>query len=128
MVDSEESWTVWFNPSCSKCRGARDLLDERGVGATYFRYLEDAPPRAEIERVMGLLGIDDPRQMMRTSEAVYAELELASAHRDRLIDAMVQHPILIERPIVVVEGRAVIARPPERVFELLGSSSEQAEV
>ena len=126
MVDSEESFTVWFNPSCSKCRGTRDLLDERGVGATYFRYLEEAPPRAEIERVMGLLGIDDPRQMMRTGEPVYAELGLAAAERDRLIDAMVEHPILIERPIVVMGDRAVIARPPERVFELLGS--EQAEL
>ena len=130
MVDSEESCTVWFNPSCSKCRGTRELLDERGVGATYFRYLEDAPSRAEIERVIGLLGITDPREMMRTGEAVYSELGLASADRDGLIAAMVEHPILIERPIVVIGDRAVIARPPERVFELLGTSSgsEQAEV
>lgn len=111
--------TVFFNPSCSKCRGARDILEEQGVDATYVRYLEDAPSRAELERVMGLLGIDDPRAMMRTGEAVYKELGLASAGRDALLDAMVEHPILIERPIVIRGDRAVIARPPEKLLELL---------
>ena len=111
--------TVWFNPSCSKCRGARDLLDEQGVEATYVRYLEDAPDRAELERVMGLLGIDDPRAMMRAGEPVYRELGLASADRDALLDAMVEHPILIERPIVIRGDRAVIARPPEKLLDLL---------
>ena len=116
---SESETTVWFNPSCSKCRGARDLLGERGVDADYVRYLEDSPGRDEIERVMGLLGIDDPRAMMRTGESVYAELSLADADRGALIDAMVDHPILIERPIVIRGNRAVIARPPEKALELL---------
>lgn len=111
--------TVYFNPSCSKCRGARDLLAERGVDATYVRYLEEAPSRAELERVMGLLGVDDPRAMMRTGEAVYRELGLDSAGRDALLAAMVEHPILIERPIVIRGERAVIARPPERLLDLL---------
>ena len=84
-----------------------------------MKYLEDTPTRAEIERVMGLLGIDDPRLMMRTGEEEYGALGLASADRDRLLDAMVEHPILIERPIVIVGERAVIGRPPERVLELL---------
>jgi len=111
--------TVFFNPSCSKCRGARDILEEHGVDATYVRYLDDAPGREELERVMGLLGIDDPRAMMRTGEQVYRELGLAGADRDALLDAMVAHPILIERPIVIRGDRAVIARPPERLLELL---------
>jgi arsenate reductase (glutaredoxin) len=111
--------TVFFNPSCSKCRGARDLLEERGVEAEYVRYLDDAPSRAELERVMGLLGTDDPRAMMRTGEPVYAELGLADAGRDALLDAMAEHPILIERPIVIRGDRAVIARPPERLLDLL---------
>ena len=115
----EVSCTVWFNPSCSKCRGTRDLLGEKGVAAAYVEYLETAPSADEIRRVMGLLGIDDPRQMMRTGEAVYGELGLAAATGDRLIDAMAEHPILIERPIVIRGERAVIARPPERVLELL---------
>ena len=68
---------------------------------------------------MGLLGIDDPRAMMRTGEAMYKELELADADRDALLDAMTKHPILIERPIVIRGDRAVIARPPEKLLELL---------
>jgi arsenate reductase len=112
--------TVYFNPSCSKCRTVQGLLAERGVEADYVRYLDTAPDRAELERVMGLLGIDDPRDMMRTGEPVYRELGLAEAGRDELLDAMAAHPILIERPIVIVGDRAVIARPAERALELLG--------
>ena len=118
MADTE----VWFNPSCSKCRGARDLLAEKGVEASYFEYLKEAPSRADIERVLGLLGAsDDPRQMMRTSESIYGELGLGdpSVDRDRLIEAMTEHPILIERPIVIRGDRAVIGRPPEKLLELL---------
>src|SRR5438105_3381802 len=70
----EDDILVYFNPGCSKCRGARDLLDERGVDASYYRYLDERPSRGELERVMGMLGIDDPRQMMRTGESVYNEL------------------------------------------------------
>lgn len=116
---SDETTTVWFNPSCSKCRGARDLLAEQGVDATYVHYLEDAPSRAELERVLGLLGFGDPRLMMRRGEAVYGVLGLAQVDdRGALLEAMVEHPILIERPIVIRGDRAVIARPPERLLEL----------
>ena len=111
--------TVWFNPRCSKCRGAEELLLDRGVRPELVRYLDDPPPRAELERVLGLLGEDDPRAMMRTGEAVYKELGLADAGRDALLDAMVEHPILIERPIVIRGDRAVIGRPPENVLDLL---------
>lgn len=94
------------------------MLDERGVETDYVHYLDDAPGRAEIERVMRLLGIEDPRLMMRSGESVYKELGLATADRDALVDAMAAHPILIERPIVIRGDRAVIARPPERLAEL----------
>jgi arsenate reductase len=67
---------------------------------------------------MGLLGIDDPRQMMRTGEDVYKELDLAGADSDALLDAMTKHPVLIERPIVIRGDRAVIARPPEKLLDL----------
>jgi arsenate reductase len=116
---TEPEVCVWFNPGCSKCRGARDLLDEREVDADYLRYLDDAPSVEEIRRVMGLLGIDDPRAMMRTGEWIYRELGLASREGDDLVAAMVEHPILIERPIVIRGDRAVIARPPEKLLELL---------
>ncbi len=111
--------SVYFNPACSNCRTAQALLQERGVEADYVRYLEQAPERSELERVLGLLGTDDPRQMIRTKEPVYAELGLADAGRDQLLDAMVAHPVLIQRPIVIRGDRAVIARPPERLLELL---------
>ena len=111
--------TVFFNPSCGTCRTAQSILAEKGVEAEYLRYLEQPPDRAELERVMEMLGIDDPRQMMREKEPVYAELGLATASRDDLLDAMTRHPILIQRPIVVRGDRAVIARPADRVLELL---------
>jgi arsenate reductase len=111
--------TVYFNPQCSKCRTAHSILEERGVDADYVRYLDDTPSRTDLERVMVLLGIDDPRAMMRTGESAYRDLDLAGADRDALLDAMVKHPILIERPIVIRGDRAVIARPPELLLELL---------
>lgn len=110
---------MFFNPSCSKCRTVQGILAERGVEAEYLRYLEQAPTRDSLVEVMRLLGTDDPRSMMRTGERVYAELGLAEAGPDELLDAMVANPILIERPIVIRDGRAVIARPPERVLDLL---------
>lgn len=113
--------TVWFNPSCSKCRGARDLLEERGESAELFRYLDERPSRTEIERVLRLLGTDEPRAMIRIAEPLYGKLGLETASRDELLDAMAQHPILIERPIVIRGDRAVVARPPERLLELLDS-------
>lgn len=82
---------------------------------------DDTPSRAQLEDVLRMLGTDDPRAMVRTGESVYKELKLADASRDELIDAMVAHPILVERPIVIRDGRAVIARPPEKLLELLKS-------
>lgn len=107
-----------FNPACSNCRTAQAILQERGVDAEYVRYLEKAPSRGELERVLGMLGTDDPRAIIREKEHVYAELGLADAGRDELLDAMVSHPILIQRPIVIRGDRAVVARPPERLLEL----------
>lgn len=110
---------LYFSPSCSKCRTAQSILDEHHVEAQVVRYLDVPPTQQELKRLMALLGIDDPRPMMRTGEALYAELRLQDATRDELLDAIVAHPILLERPIFVCGDRAVIARPPERLLELL---------
>ena len=110
---------IYFNPSCSKCRSAVSLLEAHDIDAEPVRYLDDPPTPADLERLMDLLGIDDPREMMRTGEPVYAELELGDRPRGELLEAIAKHPILLERPIFVVGDRAVIARPPERVLELL---------
>ena len=111
--------TIYHNPRCSKSRTAKAILAERGVEAHVVEYLKDGPSRPEIEQLMVLLGITDPRAMMRVKDDAYRELALGDATADELIDAMAAHPILIERPIVVNGNRAVIARPPERVDELL---------
>lgn len=115
----DPSVTVWHNPRCSKSRGALELLTEHGVEADVVRYLDTAPTRAQLEDVLRRLGTDDPRAIVRTGEAEYRELGLADADRDTLLDALAAHPVLIERPIVVLGERAVVARPPERVLDLL---------
>lgn len=112
---------VWHNPRCSKSRGAVTLLRGRDVAFDERRYLDDPPTATELEELLELLGVDDPRSIVRTREPTYRELGLGDADRDTLLAAIVDHPILLERPIVVHDGRAVIGRPPERVLELLGS-------
>ncbi len=82
-------------------------------------YLKDAPTVPQLQELMGQLGISDPRDMLRTGEGVYADLGLADASGAALLEAIAANPILLERPIVVRNGRAVIARPPERLLELL---------
>jgi arsenate reductase len=114
-----ESCEVYFNPACSKCRELRTLLEGRGVAATYREYLVNPPTRDELVRVMAQLGIDDPRKMMRVGDTLFAELGLASVSKDALLDAMTANPKLIERPIVINGTRAVIARPPAKVEEIL---------
>jgi len=110
---------IYVNPACSKCRTALSILQERNVQADEVRYLEEAPTVADLQHLMQRLGIADPRLMMRTGESVYSELALGDSEGDALLEAIVHHPILLERPIFVVGERAVIARPPERILELL---------
>jgi arsenate reductase len=116
---SDDEACLYFNPACSNCRAARGLLEERGVPVRIVEYLDERPSRADLERLMAMLGIDDPRAMIREKEPQYAELGLATASRDAVLDAVVQNPILLQRPILVRGDRAVIARPPERLLELL---------
>jgi arsenate reductase len=111
--------SIYFNPRCSKCRTTQGLLAERGMDAQVIEYLVEPPTREQLRVLMTQLGIADPRDMMRTGEAIYTELGLAGREGTALLEAIVEHPILLERPIVVRNGRAVIARPPERVLELL---------
>jgi arsenate reductase len=110
-------WTIWANDRCSKSRGAEQLLAAHGITPRKVRYLDTPPSRAELEDVLRRLGTDDPRVLVRTGEAEYAGLE--QADRDALLDALARHPRLIERPVVVHGDRAVVARPPERLLELL---------
>jgi arsenate reductase len=112
--------SIYFNPRCGKCRTAQGLLAERDLDAHVIEYLKAPPTVPELRVLMGQLGLGDPRQMMRTGEDIYAALGLADASGDALLEAIAAHPILLERPIVVRDGRAVIARPPELLLGLLG--------
>ncbi|HGM5581704.1 TPA: arsenate reductase (glutaredoxin) [Pseudomonas putida] len=112
--------TLYHNPRCSKSRGALELLEERGLAPTVVRYLETPPDAATLKALLGKLGIG-PRQLLRSGEDEFKALDLANpALTDaQLIDAMVSHPKLIERPILVAGDKAVIGRPPEKVLEIL---------
>ena len=111
--------TVWANDRCSKSRGAEAILQERGVEYLRIPYLEEAPTRADLEHVLKLLGTDDPRVLIRNTEPEYKELGLATATDAELLDALATHPALLQRPVVIRGDRAVVARPSEKVLELL---------
>jgi arsenate reductase len=112
--------TIWHNPRCSKSRGALELLHERGIQPHVIDYREKPPDARELSRVLDLLHIQ-PRELIRRDEPEYAQLKLdePSLTRDQLITAMVAHPILIQRPIVIANGKAAIGRPPEAVLSIL---------
>lgn len=112
--------TLYHNPRCSKSRGALQLLEERGLAPTIVRYLETPPSAAQLQELLGKLGLG-ARQLLRSGEDEYRTLNLADPglSEAQLIEAMVEHPKLIERPILIVGDKAVIGRPPEKVLELL---------
>jgi arsenate reductase len=114
--------TIFHNPQCSKSRGALGILKERGVTHDVVEYLKTPPDRATLARILALLG-GPPGALVRR-DARYKELGLADkdhATREQVVDLLVRHPELMERPVVVVDDQAVIGRPPERVLELLDS-------
>jgi len=112
--------TIYHNPRCSKSRATLALLRERGVEPHIVEYLKDPPDAAELGRILRMLG-KEPRDLLRRKEAAWKEAGLDDPSLDRaaLIAAMVEHPILIERPIVVSGAKAAIGRPPEAVLDIL---------
>lgn len=119
-MSATDTVTIYHHPRCSKSRGALELLRAHGFEPTVVPYLDTPPDAATLDRLLALLGLE-PRALLRSGEDEYKTLNLAdpALSREQLIAAMVAHPRLIERPIVVRGGRAVIGRPPERVLELL---------
>lgn len=117
------SWTIWHNPRCSKSRQTLQLLEAHGVAPTIRLYLNDSPSREELVAVLESLELD-ARALMRSKEALFKDMGLTNpALTDtELIQAMVDHPKLIERPIVLGGGSAVIGRPPENVLRLVTPS------
>lgn len=126
MLMAEADVVLWYNPRCSKCRGAEQLLAAYGVPAQRVFYLDNPPTRAEITRVLALLGTADPRALMGTAEPRYRELGLINASPDELIEAMTHYPELIQRPVVIWADRAIIARPPELLLPLLETGHNPA--
>ena len=112
--------TIYHNPRCSKSRQTLALLEERGVELTVVEYLKNPPTAAELRGLLNKLGLA-AKDLVRRSEAVYKELGLADRldDDDALVEAMAEHPTLIERPIVVVGQKARLGRPPEQVLEVL---------
>ena len=111
---------IWHNPRCSKSRQALSLLDENGVEKDVVKYLEENPDKETIKKLLKMLGFTSARELMRTKEAVYKELGLKDeTDEEKLIEAMVAHPKLIERPIIIKGDKAIIARPPEKVSDFL---------
>lgn len=112
--------TLYHNPRCSKSRAALQLLQERGIEPDIRLYLENPPSREELGELLAKLGIG-ARDLLRSGEAAYTEnhLQDASLSEAALIEAMIAHPKLIERPVAIRGERAVIGRPPENVLELL---------
>jgi arsenate reductase len=111
---------IYHNPRCQKSRQALQLLNERDIEPVVIEYLKNPPSVDELNELLQLLGIE-PRQLMRTKEAEYKENGLDNENLDRqsLLEAMVKLPKLIERPIVIANGKAIIGRPPEAVLTLL---------
>ena len=112
--------TIYHNPRCSKSRETLKLIETRGLKPKIVDYLKTPPSAAELKAVLKRLGLK-PEELLRTGEPRYAELGLKDRQleADALIALMVANPILIERPIVVANGKAAIGRPPETVLEIL---------
>jgi arsenate reductase len=114
------SVTIYHNPRCSKSRQALQLLGDKGIAPEIIEYLNTPPDAATLDRFLTVLGME-PRDLMRKKEEPYTALNLADESLDRaaLIAAMVENPILIERPIVVKDGKVAVGRPPEQVLAIL---------
>ena len=112
--------TIYHNPRCSKSRQTLALLQKQGVTPNIIEYLKNPLNAATLKAVIKKLGVR-PIELIRKKEEPYAKLKLANKQDDdaALITAMVQHPILIERPVVVKGSRAAIGRPPEKILEIL---------
>ena len=116
--------TIYFNPRCAKSRATLKLLQDKGISPTVVDYLARPPGAAEIERLLTIMR-REPRALMRLDEPLYRALGLANAQltRKQLVTALAGNPLLLQRPIVVVEDdkgvRAALGRPPKKVLEIL---------
>lgn len=111
---------LYHNPRCGKSRQTLQLLQEQGIEPEIIEYLKKPPSAQELDDILQKLGME-PRELMRKNESEYKAngLDAAALDRKTLIQAMADHPILIERPIVIANGKAALGRPPEAVLAIL---------
>jgi arsenate reductase len=112
------STVIYHNPRCGTSRKTLELLRDNGIEPEVVEYLKTPPSRAQLSKMIGAAGIE-VRAAVRKRESLYAELDLADASDDQLLDAMAEHPILIERPFVVTPKGTRLARPVDTVREVL---------
>jgi len=119
MSDQPETVTIYHNPRCSKSRETLDLLTQHGIASEVVHYLTDTPDATTLRALLKKLGMN-ARDLLRTKETEYKELGLHNPHleEEAIIALMLQHPKLIERPIVVKGEHAVLGRPPENALKL----------
>lgn len=118
IMDNKQT-IIYYNPKCSKCRMTLDILNNKGTTPEVIEYLNNTPSKSELKQIITRLGIT-ANQIVRKKESAYLEAGLNEASsEDEILNAMVQFPILIERPIVIHNDKAVIGRPPENVLEIL---------
>jgi len=111
--------TIWHNAKCSKSREAMSILEESNNEAEVVKYLQTTPNAEEIKTILGMLGLK-ARELMRTKEDIYKELSLADENDEaKLIEAMAQNPKLIERPILIKNGKAIIGRPTSIIADFI---------
>src|SRR5690625_2081732 len=114
------SVTIYHNPRCSKSRQTLAIIEEKGITPTIIKYLEDTPDATTLQKLAKQLGLKRAHDLLRTKEEEYKQAGLSpESDDDTVIAAMVKHPRLIERPIVVKGDKAVLFRPPVNVLELL---------
>ncbi len=112
--------TIWHNPRCSKSREAVKISEESGVKSEIIKYLDTKPTKEELKIVLKMLGFSSAREWMRTKEEIYKELDLKNVtDEETLLDAMVENPKLIERPVIIKGDRAIIGRPTSIIAEFL---------
>jgi len=112
--------TIWHNPRCSKSREAISIAQDENVAHEILKYLDETPSKEELKKVLTLLGFSSAREWMRTKEDIYKELNLKDEKdEEKLLDAMVANPKLIERPVIIKGDKAIIGRPTSIIADFL---------
>ena len=112
--------TIWHNNRCGKSREAKAILEERNLEFEVFEYLKNDFSKEELLKVMTQLNLKDIKEMLRKKETLYKELEIENKSQNEILDLVVKNPKLVERPIIIKDNKACIARPMENLTNFLG--------